>query len=47
MSVIRAKMYIQGLIRGSQLLEEAGKPITAESIKGQCEKILKELEDEQ
>lgn len=46
MSIARAKIYLNGLIRGAQLIEDLGKHNTADSIKRQCEKILKELEDE-
>lgn len=45
MSIARAKIYLNGLIRGAQLIEDLGKHNTADSIKRQCEKILKELED--
>ncbi len=40
-------MYIRALISGSKLVEEMGGTNTASAIKRQCEKILKELEDEQ
>ena len=46
MSVARAKIYIRGLIRGSQIVEDLGKINTADDIKRQCEKILKELEED-
>jgi len=46
MSIARAKIYIRGLISGSKLLEDMGKVNTADGIKRQCEKILKELEEE-
>ena len=46
MSIAKAKIYLYGLIRGAQLVENLSKHNTADSIKRQCEKILKELEDE-
>ena len=46
MSITRAKIYLRGLISGSKIVEDMGKVNTADDIKRQCEKILKELEDE-
>lgn len=46
MSIARAKTYLRGLIRGSQLVEDLGKINTADDIKRQCDKVLKELENE-
>jgi len=46
MSIAKAKIYLRGLIRGSQLVEDLGKVNSANDIKRQCDKILKELEEE-
>ena len=46
MSIQRAKIYLRGLIRGSKIVEDMNKINTADDIKRQCEKILKELEEE-
>lgn len=45
MSIARAKIYLRGMIAGSELLEKEGKQPTNQAIINQCKKALKELKD--
>lgn len=45
MSIVKAKIYLQGIISGIESLEQEGDYITNQQIANQFKKVLKELKD--